>query len=286
MTTSDIRPFMHGRRGNAGPTAGLHFDEDLPGRIGDMGVVIVKITLHVGIGTFFLVKSAHAGRAGDAPGALPRVAGASLNNSERDKGRRRQGDRRGHEHGEDHGDSPGQGRTGAALPVTRTFSSIPAIGFRWLTPSSPISTSPRSTPLMLVCAFAGKESNREGLPGGYQAGIQVLQLRGCDVYCMSALTIAQADGQARLAVLHTGHGPVETPIFMPVGTQGTVKGILQRDLKEMGVRMVLANAYHLYLRPGDALIRDMGGIQRFAGWDGAVLTDSGGYQYLQSGGAA
>ncbi len=100
---------------------------------------------------------------------------------------------------------------------------------------------------------------------------------------MSALTIAHADGQARLAVLHTGHGPVETPVFMPVGTQGTVKGILQRDLKEMGVQMVLANAYHLYLRPGDALVRDMGGIQRFAGWDGAVLTDSGGYQIFSLG---
>ena len=100
---------------------------------------------------------------------------------------------------------------------------------------------------------------------------------------MNAFAIVQADGQARGAVLHTGHGPVETPVFMPVGTQGTVKGILQRDLKEMGVRMVLANAYHLYLRPGDALVRDMGGIQKFAGWDGAVLTDSGGYQIFSLG---
>ena len=100
---------------------------------------------------------------------------------------------------------------------------------------------------------------------------------------MSALTIAQTDGQARLAVLHSLHGPVETPVFMPVGTQGTVKAVLQRDLKEMGVQIVLANAYHLYLRPGDSLIRDMGGIQRFAGWDGAVLTDSGGYQIFSLG---
>ncbi len=100
---------------------------------------------------------------------------------------------------------------------------------------------------------------------------------------MSALTVVKTDGQARLAVLHTGHGPVETPVFMPVGTQGTVKGILQRDLKEMGVRMVLANAYHLYLRPGSTLVKDMGGIQRFAGWDGAVLTDSGGYQIFSLG---
>jgi queuine tRNA-ribosyltransferase len=100
---------------------------------------------------------------------------------------------------------------------------------------------------------------------------------------MKALTVARADGQARLATLQTGHGLVETPVFMPVGTQGTVKAILHRDLTEMGVRMVLANAYHLYLRPGDALIRDMGGIQRFAGWDGAVLTDSGGYQIFSLG---
>ncbi len=100
---------------------------------------------------------------------------------------------------------------------------------------------------------------------------------------MSALTVLKTDGQARLAVLNTEHGPVETPVFMPVGTQGTVKAVLQRDLAEMGSRMILANAYHLYLRPGDVLIKEMGGIQRFAGWDGAVLTDSGGYQVFSLG---
>ena len=100
---------------------------------------------------------------------------------------------------------------------------------------------------------------------------------------MKALTVARADGEARLAVLHTAHGPVETPVFMPVGTQGAVKAILHRDLREMGVRMVLANAYHLYLRPGHGLIRDMGGIQKFSGWDGPVLTDSGGYQIFSLG---
>ena len=100
---------------------------------------------------------------------------------------------------------------------------------------------------------------------------------------MSALTVEKVDGQARLAALHTGHGTVETPVFMPVGTQGAVKAVLQRDLSEMGARMLLANAYHLYLRPGDALIKEMGGIQRFTGWDGAVLTDSGGYQIFSLG---
>ncbi len=100
---------------------------------------------------------------------------------------------------------------------------------------------------------------------------------------MSVLNIVTTDGRARLGVLNTAHGPVETPVFMPVGTQGAVKAILARDLREMGVKIVLGNAYHLYLRPGDALIRDMGGIQTFAGWDGAVLTDSGGYQIFSLG---
>ncbi len=101
---------------------------------------------------------------------------------------------------------------------------------------------------------------------------------------MSVFTLLKTDGQARLALLETGHGRVETPVFMPVGTQGAVKAILNRDLKEMGAQMILGNAYHLYLRPGDGLVRDMGGIQRFAGWDGAVLTDSGGYQIFSLGG--
>jgi queuine tRNA-ribosyltransferase len=100
---------------------------------------------------------------------------------------------------------------------------------------------------------------------------------------MNAFTVLRTDGQARLGALETGHGRVETPVFMPVGTQGAVKAILNRDLREMGVKMILGNAYHLYLRPGDELIRDMGGIQKLAGWGGAVLTDSGGYQIFSLG---
>lgn len=100
---------------------------------------------------------------------------------------------------------------------------------------------------------------------------------------MTAFTLVKTSRWARLGILATAHGPVETPVFMPVGTQGAVKAILQRDLHEMGARMVLANAYHLYLRPGDELIRDLGGIHRFAGWEGAILTDSGGYQIFSLG---
>jgi queuine tRNA-ribosyltransferase len=80
-------------------------------------------------------------------------------------------------------------------------------------------------------------------------------------------------------LLHTPHGVIETPVFMPVGTQATVKGVTQRDLaEELDARIILANTYHLYLRPGHELIRRMGGLHRFMAWDRAILTDSGGYQ--------
>lgn len=83
---------------------------------------------------------------------------------------------------------------------------------------------------------------------------------------------------ARAGVLTTDHGTVETPVFMPVGTQGTVKGVTSRDLRDTGARLILGNTYHLYLRPGVSLIERAGGLHRFIGWDGALLTDSGGYQ--------
>ena len=100
---------------------------------------------------------------------------------------------------------------------------------------------------------------------------------------MSVMEVLREDGKARLGSLTTAHGIVETPLFMPVGTQGTVKAAIHRDLREMGAQMLLANAYHLYLRPGDRLIKEMGGIHRFSGWNGAVLTDSGGYQIFSLG---
>ncbi|HZU29182.1 MAG TPA: tRNA guanosine(34) transglycosylase Tgt [Bryobacteraceae bacterium] len=84
---------------------------------------------------------------------------------------------------------------------------------------------------------------------------------------------------ARAGLLHTAHGIVETPVFMPVGTQATVKGLMPRDLAEdLDARIILANTYHLYLRPGHELIRQMGGLHRFMAWDRAILTDSGGFQ--------
>ncbi len=89
---------------------------------------------------------------------------------------------------------------------------------------------------------------------------------------------------ARLGKLETGHGRVETPAFMPVGTQGTVKGITTGELEELNTAMILANSYHLYLRPGVEVIARTGGLHRMMNWSGGILTDSGGFQIFSLGG--
>ena len=87
------------------------------------------------------------------------------------------------------------------------------------------------------------------------------------------------DTGARAGLIHTAHGVIETPVFMPVGTQATVKGVSQRDLEnELGAQIILANTYHLFLRPGHELIRKLGGLHKFMAWPRAILTDSGGFQ--------
>jgi queuine tRNA-ribosyltransferase len=90
--------------------------------------------------------------------------------------------------------------------------------------------------------------------------------------------VLSSAGAARAGVFSTPHGVVETPAFMPVGTLATVKALDPEDLVAMNASMILGNAYHLHLRPGDELIREMGGIHRFMRWDGPILTDSGGFQ--------
>ena len=93
------------------------------------------------------------------------------------------------------------------------------------------------------------------------------------------LTAADSGSAARRGVLHTDHGDVQTPIFMPVGTVGSVKGVYHRDLKEdVRAEIILGNTYHLYLRPGLGVLREAGGLHRFENWDRPILTDSGGYQ--------
>lgn len=92
-----------------------------------------------------------------------------------------------------------------------------------------------------------------------------------------------SDGAARRGRLHTAHGTIETPVFMPCGTYGTVKAMMPRDLKSTGTQILLGNTFHLMLRPGDEMLRDFGGLHRFMGWDGPILTDSGGFQVFSLG---
>src|SRR5437660_3210864 len=90
--------------------------------------------------------------------------------------------------------------------------------------------------------------------------------------------LLKSEGGARRGRLNTAHGVVETPVFMAVGTQATVKGLTPQQLEDIGVQMVLGNTYHLTLRPGDELIAELGGLHKFMGWSKPILTDSGGYQ--------
>jgi len=95
---------------------------------------------------------------------------------------------------------------------------------------------------------------------------------------MTRFEVVASSGSARVGRLDTEHGTVETPAFMPVGTAGAVKGLTPRDLRECGAEILLANAYHLFLRPGIETVRALGGLHHFMGWPGPLLTDSGGYQ--------
>jgi queuine tRNA-ribosyltransferase len=91
-------------------------------------------------------------------------------------------------------------------------------------------------------------------------------------------TIDATDGPARAATFETAHGTIRTPVFMPVGTKGTVKALDPRELEALGAQIVLGNTYHLHLRPGEEVVRDLGGLHRFMGWDRPILSDSGGFQ--------
>jgi len=98
-----------------------------------------------------------------------------------------------------------------------------------------------------------------------------------------AFTLLATDGAARRGRLHLAHGTVETPIFMPVGTYGTVKAMTPTALEDVGAQIVLGNTFHLWLRPGLEVIRRHGGLHRFMGWNKPILTDSGGFQVFSLG---
>ena len=83
---------------------------------------------------------------------------------------------------------------------------------------------------------------------------------------------------ARRGVVHTPHGDIQTPVFMPVGTQATVKSMTPEEVKGLGAQIILSNTYHLYLRPGEKIVKEAGGLHKFMNWDRPILTDSGGFQ--------
>ena len=96
-------------------------------------------------------------------------------------------------------------------------------------------------------------------------------------------TLEAKDGNARAGVIETPHGKIETPVFMPVGTQATVKTMTKEELEIIHSQIILGNTYHLYLRPGDKLVNDFGGLHKFMNWDKPILTDSGGFQVFSLG---
>jgi queuine tRNA-ribosyltransferase len=108
-------------------------------------------------------------------------------------------------------------------------------------------------------ATAGVSSGREAVP-------------------LSAFTVTAAEGAARAGILRTAHGEIPTPAFMPVGTKATVKSLHPDEVRALGAHVILGNAYHLHFRPGEDVIEALGGIHAFSGWDGPILTDSGGFQ--------
>src|SRR5919106_566223 len=95
---------------------------------------------------------------------------------------------------------------------------------------------------------------------------------------VSAFTVTATDGEARAGLLETAHGTIPTPAFMPVGTKATVKSLHPDEVRDLGAHVILGNTYHLHFRPGEELVESLGGIHGFSGWDGPVLTDSGGFQ--------
>ena len=115
-----------------------------------------------------------------------------------------------------------------------------------------------------------------------RGALPLLFLRRCDADPVSrgspVFEVHASDGAARAGVLRTAHGEVRTPVFMPVGTKGTVKSLHPDEVRDLGAQILLGNTYHLHFRPGDELIRELGGLHRFMAWDLPILTDSGGFQ--------
>src|SRR5215471_11628778 len=142
-------------------------------------------------------------------------------------------------------------------------------------PSSPLDAAPPRLRLRWP------RTRPEGLRARRGLRVSLLLIRRRHVDPVTApvrFELVATEGEARRGHLITPHGAVDTPAFMPVATQGSVKSLDPGDLRSAGAQIILANTYHLHLRPGHELVRDLGGLHRFMGWEGPILTDSGGFQ--------
>jgi queuine tRNA-ribosyltransferase len=132
-------------------------------------------------------------------------------------------------------------------------------------------------------AGTGAAQTRDGFPDSVRAGDARAPRGGLGERGVGRFEVVATDGAARAGILRTAHGDVPTPAFMPVGTKATVKSVDPDELRALGARMILGNTYHLFFRPGVETIAELGGLHRFMGWDGPLLTDSGGFQVFSLG---
>jgi len=250
----------------AAPTAGLHFTPQLLQAIEDKGAAVAKVILHVGLGTFRPVK------AKDVQDHIMHSEFYSMSEqtAQTIKSKRKNGGRiiavgttsvrtletTANELGIV---SQGNGFTDIFITPGYKFKAVDALITNF--------HLPESTLIMLVCAFAGYD---ETLRGEIMAVMFDIKTK-----CMQT--------QARTGCVHTPHGDIQTPVFMPVGTQATVKALTPRQVNDTGAQIILANTYHLYLRPGHDIVKEAGGLHKFMAWDKPILTDSGGFQVFSLG---
>ncbi len=280
----------------AAPTAGLHFDRPLLSRLQQRGIESAFVTLHVGAGTFQPVRvedlerhRMHAERVEVGAAVCARVAAAHS------------GGARVVAVGTTVVRSLETAAAGGALAPYAGDTDLfirPGHAFRVVDAVITNFHLPGSTLLMLVCAFGGHEAvlnaYRHAVRERYRfysygdamlryAGRRAVNAPPARSAAMRFELLAR-DGRARRGRMHFPTGTVETPAFMPVGTYATVKAVTPEELRESGAQIILANTFHLMLRPGVQIVAAHGDLHRFMHWDGPILTDSGGYQVFSLGG--
>jgi S-adenosylmethionine:tRNA ribosyltransferase-isomerase len=269
----------------AAPTASLHFTPALLEALAARGVAQVEVTLHVGAGTFLPIRTDNprAHKLHAEWGEITPEAAAAINAARARGGRivaigttaLRLLESAVDENGIVH---PFQGLTDIFLLPGHRFHSADVLLTNFHLPKSSL--------FMLVSAFAGTRRMRRCLCPCRRRRLSLLFLWRCQpaVPGEREVTLSWScqchDGKARAGTLHTAHGEVQTPVFMPVGTAGTVKAMTADAVRATGASIVLGNTYHLMLRPGAERVGRLGGLHKMMDWHGPILTDSGGFQVM------